>query len=51
MAKPVKPMPDDPQELASAIFRGANRKLVAKGKESETKQSSPDTSTASQPSP
>ncbi len=46
-----KPMPIDPQDLARAMFRDADRKLADKLKKSEATQSDPDTSTASQPSP
>ena len=47
-----KPMPEDPKELARAMFRDADRKLATKLAESEqASQPVPDTSTASQPSP
>ena len=50
MAASKKPTPDDPKDLARAIFRDADRKLAAKNEESETKRPYPDTSTVFQPS-
>ena len=49
--KPRKPMPEDPKELARAMFRGANRKVAAKQQKSAPVAPTPDKSTASPPSP